>query len=123
MPVPVTTVCSRSCFGAGRAGKVNVGLASKAPVRVIPVFPTTTASVGAGAPADVDVLGWLDEEVDPDEEWEPDEQAPAVMTAAAPSRANPVCLPRNRARASLPIEIPFPGSNRQTVEPNRRTSC
>ena len=95
-----------SCFGGWLAGNVTVGLVSKAPVTLIPVFSTTGASAEVGAlPVGVELVDGCDEELDAaDGEWELDEQALSEMTAAS-SEASSVGPPRNRARPTLPIDF------------------
>ena len=107
-------------MGGWLAGKVTVGLVLKAPVTLIPVFPTTGASAEVGALARRASRwsddGWLDEGLDPaDGERELDEQALSEMTAAS-SSASSVGRPRNRVRATLPIDF------HSVVEPGSRSS-
>ena len=90
-----------SCFGGWLAGNVTVGLVSKAPLTLIPVFSTTGASAEVGAlPVAVELDG-CDEELDAAEgEWELDEQALSAMTAAS-SEASSVGPTRDRARRNV----------------------
>jgi hypothetical protein len=123
VPLPGTRVCSMSCWGGWLAGKVSVGLVLNDPVTVIPVLPTTGASVGVGELAVVvEVVGGgaLDEGLDPaDGEREPDEQALREITAVS-SSASRVGPPRHRACTASPID--FHSVVKQAgAEPNRST--
>src|SRR5580658_10459968 len=121
VPLPATRVCSTSCFGAGPAGNVTVGLVLNGPVTLIPVSAMTGESPVVGVlAAGVELVdeGWVEEGLDPaDGEPEPDEQAASEMPAATSSvtRAGP---PRDRVRATLPIDVQSV-VRRQRLEPNR----
>ena len=96
-----------------------VGVVLKAPVTLIPVSPTTGASVDVGALAlglEVEVDdGWVDEGLDPaDEERELEEHALSVVSAASSSTSS-VGRPRNPVRATLPIDFDFHSVGSQAV--------
>jgi hypothetical protein len=89
-----------SCFGGWLAGKVTVGLVSKAPVTLIPVFLTTGESPEVDVPPAVDPVDGWDEELDAAlGACELDEQALSGMTAAI-NGASSAGRTRERARAT-----------------------
>src|SRR5215469_2584536 len=96
VPLPLMSVWSMSWLGGWLAGKVTVGLVSKAPVTLTPVFSTTAAP-----PVDVEPVVGLDPvERDP----EPDEQA-LTETTVAKSTATSIDPPGNRARTKSAINF------------------